>query len=162
MKVKRLCKGGKSIDGAVIDCIDDVSYFETCDSCKCTGGDVPENDSPTPRRNALCNHGRILVRCRYVGMCRSCRRMHNIRAILARKRELLLYPVLRRLRAPLVLPGQSLRQVFCTHLLFCFAGLVLLGNTSTLAGNYPDARSVSCLEKPLVSALLRHVYSSTI
>ena len=33
---------------------------------------------------------------------------------------------------PLVLLGQSSLQVFCTHLLFCFAGLTLLGNASML------------------------------
>jgi hypothetical protein len=35
---------------------------------------------------------------------------------------------------PLVLLGQSSLQVFCTHLLFCFAGLTLLGNASMLSG----------------------------
>jgi hypothetical protein len=34
---------------------------------------------------------------------------------------------------PLVLLGQSSLQVFCTHLLFCFAGLTLLGNASMLS-----------------------------
>lgn len=33
---------------------------------------------------------------------------------------------------PLVLLGQSSLQVFCVHLLFCFAGLTLLGNASML------------------------------
>jgi hypothetical protein len=33
---------------------------------------------------------------------------------------------------PLVLMGQSSLQVFCVHLLFCFAGLTLLGNASML------------------------------
>ncbi|HEY2352662.1 MAG TPA: OpgC domain-containing protein [Candidatus Acidoferrum sp.] len=35
---------------------------------------------------------------------------------------------------PLVLMGQSSLQVFCIHLLFCFAGLTLLGNASMLSG----------------------------
>jgi hypothetical protein len=34
---------------------------------------------------------------------------------------------------PLVLLGQSSLQVFCVHLLFCFAGLTLLGNASMLS-----------------------------
>src|ERR1700747_2280466 len=35
---------------------------------------------------------------------------------------------------PLVLFGQSSLQVFCVHLLFCFAGLTLMGNASMLNG----------------------------
>jgi hypothetical protein len=35
---------------------------------------------------------------------------------------------------PLVLLGQSSLQVFCTHLFFCFAGLMVLGNASMLSG----------------------------
>jgi hypothetical protein len=35
---------------------------------------------------------------------------------------------------PLVLMGQSSLQVFCVHLLFCFAGLTLMGNASMLDG----------------------------
>ena len=35
---------------------------------------------------------------------------------------------------PLVLLGQSSLQVFCAHLLFCFAGLTLMGNASMLSG----------------------------
>jgi hypothetical protein len=35
---------------------------------------------------------------------------------------------------PLVLLGQSSLQVFCVHLLFCFAGLTLMGNASMLSG----------------------------
>jgi hypothetical protein len=35
---------------------------------------------------------------------------------------------------PLVLMGQSSLHVFCVHLLFCFAGLTLLGNASMLTG----------------------------
>jgi hypothetical protein len=35
---------------------------------------------------------------------------------------------------PLVLLGQSSLQVFCIHLLFCFAGLTLMGNASMLSG----------------------------
>jgi hypothetical protein len=36
---------------------------------------------------------------------------------------------------PLVLLGQSSLQVFCVHLLFCFAGLTLLGNATMLNGS---------------------------
>jgi hypothetical protein len=44
-------------------------------------------------------------------------------------------PVLKYLAIrPLVLMGQSSLQVFCTHLLFCFAGLTLMGNASMLSG----------------------------
>jgi hypothetical protein len=35
---------------------------------------------------------------------------------------------------PLVMMGQSSLQVFCVHLLFCFAGLTLMGNASMLDG----------------------------
>jgi hypothetical protein len=35
---------------------------------------------------------------------------------------------------PLVLMGQCSLQVFCVHLLFCFAGLTLMGNASMLNG----------------------------
>src|ERR1700674_5605610 len=35
---------------------------------------------------------------------------------------------------PLVMMGQSSLQVFCIHLLFCFAGLTLMGNASMLSG----------------------------
>jgi len=35
---------------------------------------------------------------------------------------------------PLVLMGQSSLHVFCVHLLFCFAGLTLMGNASMLNG----------------------------
>jgi hypothetical protein len=35
---------------------------------------------------------------------------------------------------PLVLLGQSSLQVFCVHLLFCFAGLTLMGSASMLNG----------------------------
>jgi hypothetical protein len=35
---------------------------------------------------------------------------------------------------PLVLLGQSSLQVFCVHLLFCFAGLTLMGNATMLNG----------------------------
>ena len=35
---------------------------------------------------------------------------------------------------PLVMMGQSSLQVFCVHLLFCFAGLTLMGNAPMLSG----------------------------
>jgi hypothetical protein len=35
---------------------------------------------------------------------------------------------------PLVMMGQSSLQVFCVHLLFCFAGLTLMGNASMMSG----------------------------
>jgi hypothetical protein len=43
--------------------------------------------------------------------------------------------ILKRLAVkPLVMLGQSSLQVFCVHLLFCFAGLTLMGNASMLNG----------------------------
>jgi hypothetical protein len=48
---------------------------------------------------------------------------------------IVLQPVLKPLAVrPLVMLGQSSLQVFCTHLLCCFAGLTLLGNASMLSG----------------------------
>jgi len=48
---------------------------------------------------------------------------------------ILAQPVLKRAAIrPLVLMGQSSLQVFCVHLLFCFAGLTLMGNASMLDG----------------------------
>jgi hypothetical protein len=48
---------------------------------------------------------------------------------------ILLRPALKPLAfRPLVLLGQASLQVFCVHLLFCFAGLTLLGNASMLSG----------------------------
>jgi hypothetical protein len=35
---------------------------------------------------------------------------------------------------PLIMMGQSSLQVFCVHLLFCFAGLTLMGNASMMSG----------------------------
>jgi hypothetical protein len=35
---------------------------------------------------------------------------------------------------PLIMLGQSSLQVFCVHVLFCFAGLTLMGNASMLSG----------------------------
>jgi hypothetical protein len=51
---------------------------------------------------------------------------------------------------PLVLMGQSSLQVFCVHLLFCFAGLTLLGNASLLTG----ARQVELLAVTFAAMLL--------
>jgi hypothetical protein len=51
---------------------------------------------------------------------------------------------------PLVLMGQSSLQVFCVHLLFCFAGLTLLGNASMLTA----ARQVELLAVTFAAMLL--------
>jgi hypothetical protein len=51
---------------------------------------------------------------------------------------------------PLVLMGQSSLQVFCVHLLFCFAGLTLLGNAAMLTG----ARQVELLAVTFTAMLL--------
>jgi len=51
---------------------------------------------------------------------------------------------------PLVLMGQSSLQVFCVHLLCCFAGLTLLGNASMLSG----WRQAALLSGTLVAMLL--------
>jgi hypothetical protein len=51
---------------------------------------------------------------------------------------------------PLVLLGQSSLQVFCVHLLFCFAGLTLLGNASMLSGS----RQVGLLPATFTAMLL--------
>ena len=51
---------------------------------------------------------------------------------------------------PLVLLGQSSLQVFCVHLLFCFAGLTLLGNASMLSG----WQQVSLLSATLAGMLI--------
>ena len=46
--------------------------------------------------------------------------------------------------------GQSSLQVFCVHLLFCFAGLTLLGNASMLTA----ARQVELLAVTFAAMLL--------
>src|SRR5271156_4957069 len=51
---------------------------------------------------------------------------------------------------PLVLLGQSSLQVFCVHLLFCFAGLTLLGNASMLS----DSRQFELLAATFTAMLL--------
>ena len=51
---------------------------------------------------------------------------------------------------PLVLLGQSSLQVFCVHLLFCFAGLTLLGNASMLS----DSRQFGLLAATFTAMLL--------
>jgi hypothetical protein len=51
---------------------------------------------------------------------------------------------------PLVLMGQSSLQVFCVHLLCCFAGLTLLGNASRISG----WRQVELLTATFVAMLL--------
>ena len=52
--------------------------------------------------------------------------------------------------SPLVLMGQSSLQVFCVHLLCCFAGLTLLGNASMLSG----WRQIELLSCTLAAMLL--------
>jgi hypothetical protein len=51
---------------------------------------------------------------------------------------------------PLVLMGQSSLQVFCVHLLCCFAGLTLLGNASIISG----WKQIALLSGTLVAMLL--------
>jgi hypothetical protein len=53
---------------------------------------------------------------------------------------------------PLVLLGQASLQVFCVHLLFCFAGLTLLGNAATLSGWQQLALLVTTLAAMLLTA----------
>jgi len=53
---------------------------------------------------------------------------------------------------PLVLLGQASLQVFCIHLLFCFAGLTLLGNAATLSGWGQLALLVTTLAAMLLTA----------
>ncbi len=53
---------------------------------------------------------------------------------------------------PLVLMGQSSLQVFCVHLLCCFAGLTLLGNASLLSGWKQIALLSGTLTAMLVTA----------
>jgi hypothetical protein len=53
---------------------------------------------------------------------------------------------------PLVLLGQSSLQVFCTHLLFCFAGLTLMGNATMLGGWRQFALLITTLAAMLLTA----------
>lgn len=55
---------------------------------------------------------------------------------------------------PLVLLGQSSLQVFCVHLLFCFAGLTLLGNASMLSGWQQFALLSTTIAAMLITAKL--------
>ena len=55
---------------------------------------------------------------------------------------------------PLVLMGQSSLQVFCIHLLFCFAGLTLMGNASMLNGWRQFALIAATFTAMLVTAKL--------
>lgn len=55
---------------------------------------------------------------------------------------------------PLVLLGQSSLQVFCTHLLFCFAGLTLLGNASMLSSWKQFGLLVTTISAMLLTAKL--------
>src|ERR1700691_3562527 len=55
---------------------------------------------------------------------------------------------------PLVLLGQSSLQVFCVHLLFCFAGLTLLGNASMLNGWHQVALLSATFTAMLITAKL--------
>jgi hypothetical protein len=55
---------------------------------------------------------------------------------------------------PLVMMGQSSLQVFCVHLLFCFAGLTLLGNASMLSGWQQFALLSATFTAMLVTAKL--------
>ncbi len=63
--------------------------------------------------------------------------------------------VLKRLAIrPLVMMGQSSLQVFCVHLLFCFAGLTLMGNASMLSGWRQFALLAATFTAMLVTAKL--------
>jgi hypothetical protein len=53
---------------------------------------------------------------------------------------------------PLVLLGQSSLQVFCVHLLFCFAGLTLMGNAAMLNGWRQAALLVATFSAMLLTA----------
>ena len=53
---------------------------------------------------------------------------------------------------PLVLFGQSSLQVFCVHLLFCFAGLTLMGNASMLNGWKQSALLIATFSAMLLTA----------
>jgi hypothetical protein len=55
---------------------------------------------------------------------------------------------------PLVMLGQSSLQVFCVHLLFCFAGLTLLGNASMLSRWQQGALVIATLGTMLLTAKL--------
>ena len=55
---------------------------------------------------------------------------------------------------PLVLLGQSSLQVFCVHLLFCFAGLTLMGNASMLDGWKQAALLMATFSAMLLTAKL--------
>jgi hypothetical protein len=55
---------------------------------------------------------------------------------------------------PLILMGQSSLQVFCVHLLFCFAGLTLLGNASMLTGRQQLGLIAATLTAMLITAKL--------
>jgi hypothetical protein len=53
---------------------------------------------------------------------------------------------------PLVMMGQSSLQVFCAHLLFCFAGLTLMGNAAMLSGWRQAALLVATFTAMLIVA----------
>jgi hypothetical protein len=55
---------------------------------------------------------------------------------------------------PLVMMGQSSLQVFCVHLLFCFAGLTLMGNAAMLSGWRQFALLTATLAAMLLTAKL--------
>jgi len=55
---------------------------------------------------------------------------------------------------PLILMGQSSLQVFCVHLLFCFAGLTLLGNASMMSGRRQFALLSATFTAMLLTAKL--------
>jgi hypothetical protein len=72
-------------------------------------------------------------------------------AVLLTVGQLLLKPLAIR---PLVLLGQSSLQVFCVHLLFCFAGLTLLGNASMLSPSRQVALLAATFSAMLLTAKL--------
>src|SRR5207248_1980022 len=55
---------------------------------------------------------------------------------------------------PLVLMGQSSLQVFCVHLLFCFAGLTLMGSAAMLSGWRQAGLLIATFSAMLLTAIL--------
>jgi hypothetical protein len=71
-----------------------------------------------------------------------------VAALLIRFRSLLKPLAIR----PLVLLGQASLQVFCVHILFCFAGLTLLGTAAALSGGKQFTLVVVTLVAMLITA----------
>jgi hypothetical protein len=61
---------------------------------------------------------------------------------------------------PLVLLGQASLQVFCVHLLFCFAGLIVMGSGPAVTGWSEAALMAATLTGMLLTAVLWAKYAS--